>query len=100
VKNKPPAALVAVTALLLAGYLGILAWAWSSTTTDPQAGMAVGFLMLITLVIASLIGLFWYGVARGRSRAVWVVFVICAFPSLSLVARAIYLATRWLNHTP
>ena len=99
-KSKPPTTLVAVTGLLLAGYLGILAWAWASTTTDPQAGMAVGFLMLITLFIVSLIGLFWYGVARGRTRAVWVVFAICALPSLSLVARAIYLATRWLNHTP
>jgi len=97
-KAKPSMTLVIITALLLAGYLGVVGWAWLSPSTDPQGGMAVGFLMLATLFFLGLAGLLWYGAARQRAGCVWVVFGICALPSLSLVARAIYLLVRWLRH--
>jgi hypothetical protein len=41
----------------------------------------------------------WYGAHTHRVAVVWIVFGICALPSLSLVARGIYLAVRWVqNH--
>lgn len=95
--DKPPGTLALVTSLLLAGYIAMVGWAWASPTTDPQAGMAIGFLMLVTLFLVGLAGLLWFGVSRGRRGVVWLVFAVCALPSLSLVARAIYLLARWLQ---
>jgi high-affinity Fe2+/Pb2+ permease len=94
---SPPRALVAVTAVILAGYLGVVVWAWASPSTDPQRGMAEGFLMLVTLFLLLLAGLLWLGAARGHRKLVWTVFGICVFPSLSLVARGIYLLVRWIQ---
>jgi hypothetical protein len=97
VKGSPPATLVAITALLLTGYLCVVGWAWLSPSTDPQRGMAVGFLMLATLFFLGLAGLLWHGTVHKRPRVVWIVFGVCALPSLSLVARGIYLLVRWLR---
>jgi hypothetical protein len=97
VKGSPPATLVVITALLLTGYLSVVGWAWLSPSTDPQRGMAVGFLMLATLFFLGLAGLLWHGTVHRRPRVVWVVFGVCALPSLSLVARGIYLLVRWLG---
>jgi hypothetical protein len=99
-RRGPARALVFITALLLAGYFGIVVWAWSSPTNDPQAGMAVGFLMLVTLFLLGLAGLLWYSVAKKRRGLAWVVFAICASPSLSLLGRGIYLVVRWFNREP
>lgn len=96
---KPPMALVIITALLLAGYFGVVGWAWLSPSTDPQRGMAVGFLMLVTIFLLGLAGLLWYGAAHQRPRLVWVVFGFCALPALSLVARGIFLLVRWFRHS-
>ena len=89
--------LVALTALLLVGYLGIVTWAWMSPSTDPQRGMAIGFLMMVTLFLLGLAGLLWYGAAHQRWGLVWLVFGFCALPSLSLVGRGIYLLVRWFR---
>jgi hypothetical protein len=94
VKGRPAVA-AAVAGLLLAGYLSVVGWAWTSPTSDPQAGMAVGFLMLVTLFLLALAALLYYAVVRGRPRLVWLVLAICALPSLSLVARGIYLLVHW-----
>ena len=59
--------------------------------------MAQGFLMLVTLGLLGLAGRVVYGVRRQRRWVVWLVFGICALPSLSLVARGIYLLVRWLR---
>jgi hypothetical protein len=99
VTAKPPAALAIITSLLLVGYLCVVAWAWSSPSTDPQGGMAVGFLMLATLFFLGLASLLWYGIVKKRSRLVWFVFAVCALPSLSVLARGIYLVMRWLGLT-
>jgi hypothetical protein len=96
-RRRPPGLIVGITTVLLAAYFGIVVWAWSSTTDDPQAGMAVGFLMLVTLFLLGLFGLFWYGIAKQRRGAVWFVFGICALPSLSFVARGTYLLLRWIG---
>ena len=98
--TRPPSAiLTTLTGLLLAGYSSIVIWAWSSPATDPQAGMAIGFLMMVTLFLLGLITLYWIGVSRGRRGFVRFVFAICALPSLSLVGRAIYLLVRWFDGT-
>jgi hypothetical protein len=47
--------------------------------------------------VASVAGLLWYAVVRQRSGLVWLVFAICALPSLSFVGRGIYLLVRWLQ---
>jgi len=98
VRAGPPAAIVAITALLLVGYLGVCVWAWASPSGgDPQRGMAVGFLTMVTLFLLGLAALLWLGAARGHPRLVWTVFGLCALPSLSLVARGIYLLVRWIR---
>jgi hypothetical protein len=86
-----------ITALLLAGYLVVVGWAWASPSNDPQRGMAVGFLMLVTLSLLVLAGLLWLGAARGSPKLVWAVFGICVLPSLSLLARGAYLLVRWVR---
>ena len=93
----PPTLVIVITAVLLAGYLGVIVWAWASPSTDPQRGMAQGFLMLVTMCVLGLAGLLWLGVARRSRKLVWTVFGICALPSLSLVARGIYLLVRWIR---
>ena len=90
-KGRAPSAVVVVTALLLAGYLGVVVLAWASPSSDPQRGMADGFLMLVTLFLLGLAALLWTGASHRRPRMVWTVFATCALPSLSVVARgAIY----------
>jgi hypothetical protein len=85
-----------MAALLLAGYFGV-SWAWLSPSTDPQGGMANGFLMLVTVCLLGLAGLLWLGIRSQRRGLVWFVFGVCALPSLSLVARGVYLLVRWLR---
>jgi hypothetical protein len=99
VSGKASVTPVAITALLLAGYFCLVGWAWLSPSTDPQGGMAVGFLMLVTLFLLGLAGLLWYAAVHNRRRLVWVVFGFCALPSLSVVARGIYLLVRWLKQS-
>ena len=100
IRSGPATVLVSITTLLLMGYFGVVVWAWSSPTNDPQAGMAVGFLMLVTLFLLGLAGLLWYSVAKKRRGVAWVVFAICASPALSFLARGIYLVVRWFSREP
>jgi uncharacterized membrane protein YqjE len=95
--HGPNPLLVAITAILLAVYLGITVWAFMSPATDPQRGMAQGFITMVLLFLLGLGGLVWYGVHSNRSWLVWMVFGICALPSLSLVGRGVYLLVRWLQ---
>lgn len=93
--SRIPPVLTALTALLLLGYSVLLLRTWVSPSTDPQRGMATGFLGLVTFLFLGVVGLFWYGIARQRPGAVWTVFCLCALPSLSLLARGVYLLVRW-----
>jgi hypothetical protein len=92
-----PVVLAGLSATLLAGYFAVATWAWLSPSTDPQRGMAQGFLALFTLGLLGLAGLLWLGVRAQRAGLVWLVFGVCALPSLSFVARGIYLLVRWLQ---
>lgn len=95
--TKPPAAIIAIAGVLLAVYLTIAVRALASPSNDPQRGMAIGFLVPVTLFLASLALVLWYGATHSRPGMVWTVFIITALPSLSLVGRAIYLLLRWLK---
>ena len=95
--TKPSTAVIVIAALLLLVYLGLVVRAWMSPSSDPQRGMAVGFLVPVTLVLIGLAGMLWYGASHQRPGMVWTVFAICALPSLSFVARAIYLLVRWVR---
>ena len=95
--NAPSPVLIAITAILLAGYCGIVLWALTSPSSDPQRGMAQGFLSMVLFFLLCLAGLLWFGVHANRRAVVWIVFGICALPSLSLVARGIFLVVRWFN---
>ncbi|HEY4231529.1 MAG TPA: hypothetical protein VGO79_15275 [Thermoanaerobaculia bacterium] len=52
---------------------------------------------MVTLFLLGLAALLWLGAARGHPRLVWTVFGICVLPSLSLVARGIYLPVNWIR---
>ena len=96
---KPPAVIVAIAGILLAVYLTIVIRALASPSSDPQRGMAIGFLVPVTLFLLTLAALLWYGATHARPGVVWTVFVITALPSLSFVGRAIYLLVRWLKQS-
>ena len=53
-----------VGAVLLAGYFLFAMYALFSPSNDPQQGMAQGFIILVGLVLLSLGGALWFGVAR------------------------------------
>jgi hypothetical protein len=92
-----PRAVVVITAVILAGYLGVIVWGLASPSSDPQRGMAQGCLSFAAFVILILGGLLWLGAKRGYRWLVWTVFGICAAPTLSLVAQGIYLLIRRLQ---
>jgi hypothetical protein len=87
----------AIAAILLAGYFSVVTWALLSPSTDPQRGMANGFLMLVLVCLLGLAGLLWLGIRSRRRGLVWFVFGVCALPSFSFVARGVYLLVRWLR---
>ena len=65
-QSPPPSStLVTLTAILLGVYGYFVITAWSSSSTDPQHGMADGFLMMVTLIIIGLAVLLWRAAARG-----------------------------------
>jgi apolipoprotein N-acyltransferase len=96
--TKAPTPVVVIAGLLLTAYLVPVVRAWLAPSgDDPQRGAAAGFLMMVTLFLLFLVGLLWYGATHHRAGMVWTVFVICVLPSLSLVARGIYLLVRWMK---
>lgn len=82
------------SALLLAGYFAFALYAMSSPSTDPQQGMAQGFIIFVALVLLLLAGLLWFGVARNHPWVVRILFAITVFPALSQIAQEIFLLVR------
>ncbi len=80
-----------VSAVLLAGYFAFALYALSSPSNDPQRGMAQGFITLVALVLLSLGGALWFGVARKHPWVVRIVFAVTIFPALSQIAQEIFL---------
>jgi len=86
-----------VAGLLLIGYLAFALYSLFSPSDDPQRGMANGFIILAALVLISLLGLLWFGVARERAWIVRLVFVIAILPGLSPIARLVYVVYHRLS---
>ena len=80
-----------VTAILLAGYFGAALYAGFSPSTDPQRGMAQGFIILVALVLSVLAAALYVGMTRRHRWLVRALFALAVFPALSLVAQGIYL---------
>ena len=81
-----------VSALLLAAYFLTAVYAGASPSSDPQQGMAQGFIIFVGIVLLAFGGLLWLGVARNRPWLVRVVFVLTAFPAVAQLAQLIFLA--------
>ena len=80
-----------VSAVLLAGYFLFAMDALFSPSNDPQRGMAQGFIILVGLVLLSLAGALWFGVARKHPWMIRIVFALSVFPALSQTAQEIFL---------
>ncbi len=83
-----------VSGVLLAGYFAVALHALFSPSSDPQRGMAEGFIILVAVILLLIGGALWFGVARRHPWVVRIVFVITVFPALSQVAQEIYLLTH------
>ncbi len=96
--SPPPPAFPypATTCLLTAYALGVL-YGLLSPSSDPQRGMAQGFLMFIMLVLLALAGLSWLGTHPYRPWLAWPVFMICVFPAVSLSAQGVCWVVRTLR---
>jgi hypothetical protein len=57
---------------------------------NPQQAMAQGFIILVGLVLLSLGGALWFGVARKHPWMVRTVFALSTFPALSQTAQEIF----------
>jgi hypothetical protein len=82
------------TALLLAVYFLVALSAGASPSNDPQQGMAQGFIIFVALVLMMVGGVLWFAVARNHLWLLRFIFVMTAFPALSLMAQYIFLWTR------
>jgi presenilin-like A22 family membrane protease len=80
-----------VTAVLLAGYFAIAVNALLSPSSDPQRGMADGFIILVALILLFFGGALWFGVARNRPWVIRIVFVVTVLPAISQLAQSIFL---------
>ena len=79
------------SAVLLAAYFVFALYAGASPSSDPQQGMAQGFIILVAFLLLSVGGLLWFAVARNHPWLLRTVFVFTAFPALSFVAQQIFL---------
>lgn len=83
-----------VSACLLGVYLALVFYGLFSPSTDPQRGMAQGFLTLMAVILLSLGATLWFGAARNHPLLVRLVFAITILPGLSPIARLIYVMTH------
>ena len=81
----------AVSAVLLTVYFALALHAFLSPSSDPQQGMAQGFITLVALILLLLGSALWFGVARKHAWVVRTIFVITIFPAVSQIAQEIYL---------
>ena len=83
--------LAIASALLLAAYFLVAVFAGASPSSDPQQGMAQGFIVFVGVALLAIAGLLWFSVARNHPWIVRVVFVLAAYPALAKMAELIYL---------
>jgi presenilin-like A22 family membrane protease len=83
-----------VSAAFLAVYFALALNALYSPSEDPQRGMAQGFIIVVAIVLFSIGGVLWLGVARKRAWIIRTVFALSIFPALSQTAQEIFLLVR------
>ena len=83
--------MASASALLLAAYFLVAVFAGASPSSDPQQGMAQGFIVFVGVALLAFAGLLWFGVARNHPWIVRVVFVLAAYPAVARTAELIYL---------
>jgi hypothetical protein len=91
---SPNVWIVPATAVLLIGYAITAIIALASPSSDPQRGMATGFIILVLLVLGLFGGVLWFATHPYRPVLMWIIFLICAYPAVMLLARQIYLLFR------
>jgi hypothetical protein len=79
------------SAVLLAAYFVVALYAGASPSSDPQQGMAQGFIILVAFLLLSVGGLIWFAVARNHPWLLRIVFAFTVFPTLSFIAQQIFL---------
>jgi len=79
------------SALLLAGYFLVAVFAGASPSSDPQQGMAQGFIVFVGVALLAFASLLWFAVAGNHPWVVRVVFVLAAYPVVAKTAELFYL---------
>jgi hypothetical protein len=82
------------SAVLLATYFGSAWYAGASPSSDPQRGMAQGFIIFVALLLLSVGGVLWFAVVRNHPWLLRIVFAFAALPALSFIAQQIFLLVR------
>jgi hypothetical protein len=82
------------SALLLSAYFLVAAFAGASPSSDPQQGMAQGFIVFVGVALLAFAGVLWFGVARNHPWIVRVVLVLAAYPAVAKTAELVYLGLR------
>jgi hypothetical protein len=91
---QPNVWIVPAIVILLSAYALAAILALASPSSDPQRGMAQGFLMMIVMFLLLLGGLLWLGTHPYRPFLVWTLFIVAAYPAVMLGAKRIYLLIR------
>jgi hypothetical protein len=79
------------SAVLLIGYFVVALFAGASPSSDPQRGMAQGFILFVLLLLLSIGGVLWFAAVRNHPWLLRTVFVFSILPALSLTAQHIFL---------
>jgi len=79
------------SALLLAAYFAVAVIAGASPSSDPQQGMAQGFIVFAGIALLAFAALLWFAAARNHPWVVRIVFVLAAYPAIAKAAELIYL---------
>lgn len=80
-----------ISAVFLVGYFAVAVYAFLSPSSDPQRGMAEGFIIFVALILLFFGGVLWFGVVRNHPWVVRIIFVVTALPAISLIAHEIFL---------
>lgn len=85
------------TTLLLAAYFAVALYAGGSPSSDPQRGMAQGFIIFVAVLLVAVGGALWFAVVRNHPWLLRTIFALTVFPALSLMAQYIYLLAHRAN---
>ena len=82
------------SAVMLAVYIAIAVHAGASPSSDPQQGMAQGFIIFAVLILAVLGCILWFATARNHPWLMRAMFVLTVLPAISMLAQHLFLLLR------